>query len=72
MFDNCSTIYLNLPYKIKGFAVYNTCEDFYTIVLNSRLSYTQNLSTYMHELKHIENNDFYNTLDVNTLETLAH
>ena len=72
MLDNCSTIYLDLPYKIKGFAVHNSCEDFYTIVLNSRLSYAQNLKTYIHELKHIENNDFYSSLDVNTLETLAH
>ena len=72
MLDNYTTIYLNLPCKIRGYAVYNTCEDFYTIVLNSRLSYSQNVKTFWHELKHIKNNDFYSELDVNTLETLAH
>lgn len=72
MLDNYHTIFLNLPNKIRGFAVYNTCEDFYTIVLNSRLSYAQNIKTYFHELEHITNNDFYSTLDVNTLESLAH
>ena len=72
MLDNYHTIYLNLPYKIKGFCVYNSCEDYYTIVLNSRLSYAQNIKTFWHELKHIKNSDFYSELAVNTLETLAH
>ena len=72
MLDNYNTIYLNLPCKIRGFAVHNACEDFYTIVLNSRLSYNQNLETYMHELEHITNDDFNSELNVNTLETLAH
>lgn len=72
MLDNYTTIYLNLPCKIKGFAVYNSCEDFYTIVLNSRLSYAQNIKTYWHELRHIKNNDFFSNLTVNELETLAH
>lgn len=72
MLDNYTTIYLNLPCKIKGFAVYNSCEDYYTIVLNSRLSYAQNIKTYWHELKHIKNNDFFSNLTVNELETLAH
>ena len=72
MLDNYHTIYLNLPNKIRGFAVYNTCEDFYTIVLNSRLSHAQNMETYIHELKHIKNDDFYSKLTVNEIETLAH
>lgn len=72
MLQNYSTIFLNLPYKIRGFAVYNTCEDFYTIVLNSRLSYAQNIKTYLHELEHITNDDFNSKLTVNELETLAH
>lgn len=72
MLDNYQTIYLNLPSKIRGFAVYNTCEDFYTIVLNSRLSYAQNIKTYFHELEHIKNDDFYSNLTVNEIETLAH
>ncbi len=72
MLDNYHTIFQQLPYKIKGFVVHNACEDFYTIVLNSRLSYSQNIKTYLHELKHITNNDFYSNLTANELETLAH
>ena len=72
MLDNYTTIYLNLPCKIKGFAVYNSIEDFYTIVLNSRLSHAQNIKTYIHELEHISNGDFNSNLSVGTLETLAH
>ena len=72
MLDNYNTIYLNLPNKIRGFAVYNTIEDFYTIVLNSRLSYAQNVKTFWHELKHITNDDFNSSLSVNEIEALAH
>ena len=72
MLDNCITIFQNLPYKIKGFAVYNSNEDYYTIVLNSRLSHDQNLRTYIHELEHINNNDFYSKLSATKLETIAH
>lgn len=72
MLDNYTTIYLNLPYKIRGFAVYNTCDDFYTIVLNSRLSHSQNIKTFWHELKHITNDDFNSDLSVDTIEKFAH
>lgn len=40
--DNINVIYMNMPCKIKGYAVYNSSEDYYTIVLNSRLSFFQN------------------------------
>lgn len=72
MLDNYHTIFMNLPYKIRGFVVHNSSEDFYTIVLNSRLSYAQNLKTYWHELEHITNDDFNSLLDVNILEKIAH
>lgn len=72
MLDNYTTIYQNLPYKIKGFAVYNSKEDYYTIVLNSRLSHDQNIKTFIHELKHINNDDFSSSLAATTIEALAH
>lgn len=72
MLDNYTTIYQNLPYKIKGFAVYNSKEDYYTIVLNSRLSHDQNIKTFIHELKHINNDDFSSSLTATTIEALAH
>lgn len=72
MLDNYTTIFQNLPYKIKGFAIYNSKEDYYTIVLNSRLSYDQNIQTFIHELKHIKNDDFNSSLTATTIEALAH
>ena len=72
MLDNYHTIFQNLPCKIKGYAVYNTSEDFYTIVLNSRLAYNQNLETYIHELEHIYNDDFNSSMPATILESLAH
>lgn len=72
MISNYKTIYLNLPTKIKGFCAYNACEDFYTIILNARLSYAQNIKTFFHELEHIKNNDFYSELTAEKIEALAH
>ena len=50
-------VYQDMPAAIKGFC---KCDDFGepTIILNSRLSYDQNLATYWHEIEHIEKNDF--------------
>lgn len=71
MIENYSTIYSNLPYKIKGFVVYNSVEDWHTIVLNSRHSYNQHVKTFFHELQHITNNDFYAPHSVDFIERLA-
>ena len=70
--DNINVIYMNMPCKIKGFAVYNTAEDFYTIVLNSRHSISQNQKTYQHELTHIKNGDFYSDANINLIENYSH
>lgn len=52
--------YEALPCTVGGF-VKKTCEpegDFYTIILNSRLSDEKQRKTYIHELEHIYNEDF--------------
>jgi|LFRM01.1.fsa_nt_gb hypothetical protein len=49
--------YMDMPCRVRGLTHKNS-DGTYTIILNSRLSYEQNLKTYMHELKHIKNNDF--------------
>ena len=58
MVENNITIFANLPYKVSGFIMYDSADDYYTIVLNSRLSYEENRKTFEHELQHIINNDF--------------
>ena len=52
-------IYCDLPPKVKGMLVKTFDEEeCYTVVLNSRLNYEQQLATYEHELKHIKAKDF--------------
>ena len=70
--DNINVIYMNMPCKIKGFTVYNTAEDFYTIALNTRHSSSQNQKTYEHELSHIINGDFYSDASINLIENYSH
>ena len=72
MIDNYNTVYENLPNKIKGFVLYNSAEDFYTIVLNSRASHEANKITLEHELSHIANNDFHKCQTVTLLEAIRH
>jgi hypothetical protein len=51
-------IYLmELPCRVKGCVCKND-DGTHTIILNSRLSFEQNRQTFIHELNHIENNDF--------------
>jgi hypothetical protein len=60
---------MDLPPRIKGFVVRRNGED--VIVLNSRLNREQNMKTYLHEKKHIENGDF-EKLNVDEIERDAH
>lgn len=50
---------MNLPTSVRGFVYHDDDGETY-IVLNSRLSHEQNLSTYVHELKHIRRGDLDN------------
>lgn len=58
-------IMYNLPTSIKGFTVNQDGSN--TIILNSRLSYEQNLKSFEHEVKHIKNKDFEKK-DANLIE----
>ena len=44
----------------------------YTLYLNSRLSYEKNLEGYLHEMKHINNNDFNSFEDIQKIESRTH
>jgi hypothetical protein len=70
--DNYAVFFVNLPYKVHGFTIHDGCDDFYTIILNSRLSHFSNIETLKHELQHITNNDFIRFKEVNNIETLTH
>jgi Zn-dependent peptidase ImmA (M78 family) len=59
MFDY-RIVLLDLPCKIKGTTTKDE-NDFYTIYINARLSDEQQIETFLHELEHIKNDDYYGT-----------
>ena len=66
-----NTLLVDLPGTIKAFVAKDT-DDFYTIYLNSRLSHEQNLVSFIHEMEHIENDDFYSDLTADQIERVRH
>lgn len=42
----------------------------FSIFLNARLSYERRLEAYLHEIRHIQNQDFCNEISVNEMETV--
>ena len=63
-------IYEDLPTTIGGFV--KETDGFYDIVLNSRLSYSDNMKTYEHELYHIEHDDLHSDRRVDRIERESH
>lgn len=56
---NEKVIYADLPLTVKGVIVRSFDEEeFYTIVINSRLSAEQQRAAYYHELTHVKAKDF--------------
>jgi len=68
LFSNIRIIYTDeLPHKIKAFTLKDS-SDFYTIFLNSKLSYEQLSKSLKHELNHIRRNDFQGLESVEDVE----
>jgi len=42
----------------------------FSIFLNARLTYEKRLEAYWHEIRHIQNQDFYSEMSVDELETV--
>ena len=66
-----NTMLVDLPGTIKAFVAKDT-DDFYTIYLNSRLSHEQNVVSFIHEMEHIEKDDFYSDLTADQIERVRH
>lgn len=62
---------LDLPGTVHSFVISNA-DQTYTIVLNSKLNYEQNMISYEHELKHILNGDYEKKCSVDLIEINAH
>lgn len=61
----------DLPIEIKGFTAVNK-DGNATIVLNARLNRFQQRLTYLHELKHIKNDDVHSNCTASQIEKLRH
>ena len=70
MLDNAKVIYLDLPTTIGGFV--KKTDDFYTIVLNSRLSYDRNRESYMDEIDHIVSDAMDQDIHADQIELQSH
>jgi len=62
--------YVDLPPKIKAVSTENE-DGSYTVILNSKLNYEQNVESFKHEIRHIEKKDFDKD-DVDMIELLNH
>ena len=71
MRTDVNTLLVDLRGTIKAFVAKDT-DDFYTIYLNSRLSHEQNIVSFIHEMEHIENDDFYSDLTADQIERVRH
>lgn len=60
------------PPRVKAFTVKNRAEDYYTLVIDSDLDEDGRLNAYMHELRHIENDDFDRDRIADAAELIAH
>ena len=62
---------VNLPLSVRSFVRENDDFTSATIVINARLSHEQQKERYVHEVDHMEGNDFEKD-DVNKVEVNAH
>lgn len=62
---------IDLPVKCPGYARKNE-DDTFTILLNSRLNMEQQRAAFIHELSHIDNNDFDVDMQADLIEGMRH
>ena len=69
MNENFNVVMKDLPTSIGGFT--KETDGYYTIVLNSRMTYERNKQNYIHEKDHIDNRDFDRYCSVDQIEVEA-
>jgi len=62
--------FVDLPCRVKAVSTENE-DGSYTVILNSKLNYEQNVESFKHEIRHIEKKDFDKD-DVDMIELLNH
>lgn len=69
MNSNIKVVYADLPTTIGGFV--KETDGYYTIVLNSRMTFERNRKSYIHELSHIDNMDLDRNCNADQIELEA-
>ena len=72
--NNIVVRYRDLPTTIKAYVVrcFDSGDIFYTIIINSRISYEQQREAYKHEMSHIECGDFSCEYPADYIESMRH
>ena len=68
--DNVRVTLAELPPMIHAFTAVR--DDFYTIVLNAKLSYEMQVEAYWHEIGHIQRGDYDKQCSAEMIEGFAH
>lgn len=63
--------YIEMPATVRSFVIVNS-DSTYTIILNSKLSHEQNITSYWHEIDHIKNGDYDKKCSADLIEIVAH
>ena len=71
MTEDITTVRMDLPHGIKGSCRSNK-DGSYTIILNTRYSCEEQMETYMHELEHIQHDDFHIAESADNVEYKRH
>lgn len=59
-----------MPTTIKAYTILK--DDFYTIVINAKISFDMQKEAYNHEMHHIERNDFESNVPTGIIEIFTH
>jgi len=65
-------MYADMPFGLHSYVIRDSEDDSYTIVLNSKLCYEQNLISYEHELRHIKDGDYERKCKTDMIEIMRH
>lgn len=68
--DNVRTVLADMPTTINAYTILS--DDFYTVIINSRITKEKQIDAYMHELGHIRNGDFDKKCSASLIEFYAH
>ncbi len=71
--NNINVKFMDMPHTVRGCVVRDyDGDEYYTIMINSRMSADMQLSAYRHELEHIDCSDFASDHAVDYIEGIRH